>query len=216
MAMEIASNYNSYTSQYPAVNGSGSRQESKAEYLNELAKLVPSVECRIGNAFSSSKSGKTLTINPFLLEKMQNDPQKEKEIKELIKGVESAVNSLDRVMNASGWNVVFKNDYIDENGKYHQVCLVRNDYMLNMSKELREERRKNSEKLMEKIKEKATKRKENLKEKLDENQIKKEDGMIYLKDQDIETIIEAATEDHTIRFDAKEQKQAGGNLDLKV
>ena len=43
-------------------------------------------------------------------------------MKELIKGVESAVNMLDSVMNASGWSVVFKHDYIDENGKIPPDC----------------------------------------------------------------------------------------------
>ena len=55
---------------------------------------------------------------------------------------------------ASGWSVVFKHDYIDENGKYRQIALVRNDFMLNMSDKLREERKKNFEKLIEKMKEK--------------------------------------------------------------
>lgn len=176
MAMEVMNSYGSYATQYMAGNSkasgtkkkdteqatetaNSSKSKSTADYMNELAKLVPSVECKIGNTFSSAKSGKTLTINPLLLEKMQNDPEKEKEMKELIKGVESAVNMLDSVMNASGWSVVFKHDYIDENGKYRQIALVRNDFMLNMSDKLREERRKNSEKLIEKTKEKAADRK---------------------------------------------------------
>ncbi len=53
-------------------------QEAHRSYVNELAKLVPSVELKVGNSFPTAKSGKTLTINPQLLEKMQNDPEKEK------------------------------------------------------------------------------------------------------------------------------------------
>lgn len=56
---------------------------------------------------------------------------------------------------ASGWTVVYKHSYIDENGKYHSVGHYRNDFMLNMSDKLREERRENAEKLFEKSKEKA-------------------------------------------------------------
>lgn len=200
MAMEIANNYSAYENTYAAQKQETAKQrtvstkensetvatqknsavgngkvKSTAEYMSELAKLVPSVECKIGNTFSSAKSGKTLTINPLLLEKMQNDPEKEKEMKELIKGVESAVNMLDSVMNASGWTVVFKHDYIDENGKYRQIALVRNDFMLNMSDKLREERRKNSEKLIEKSKEKAIEKREELQEALDENKTETED-----------------------------------------
>ena len=167
MAMEITNNYSSYAAQSNAAGSTkkketestsetagSSKSRSTSDYVNELAKLVPSVELKVGNSFSTAKSGKTLTINPQLLEKMQNDSEQEKEMKELIKGVESAVNMLDSVMNASGWTVVFKHDYIDENGKYRQIALVRNDFMLNMSDKLREERRKNSEKLIEKSKEK--------------------------------------------------------------
>ncbi len=222
-----------------------SKSRSTSDYVNELAKLVPSVELKVGNSFSTAKSGKTLTINPQLLEKMQNDPEKEKEMKELIKGVESAVNMLDSVMNASGWSVVFKHDYIDENGKYRQIALVRNDFMLNMSYKLREERRKNSKKLMEETKEKAAEKKEALEEMLEEKKAVKseeeteetaedelaykkveqlidekmatsKEGMLYLNDTDFRTIMEAIREDGAGKTTVKEQTQIGANLDLQV
>lgn len=258
MAMELTSNYGSYTAQSMAGNsatsGTGkketektaektaeragsSKTKSTAEYANELAKLVPSVEFKLGTTFSSAKSGKTLTVNPQLLEKMQNDPEKEKEMKELIKGVELAVNRLDSAMNAIGWSVVFKHDYIDEDGKYRQICLVRNDFMLNMSDKLREERRKNSEKLIERSKEKAAEKKEELQEVLGEKQTEKEDrkvvpdevtqlfkekiaaskeGMVYLYDTDIRTILEAAKEEDEEKPAVKEAVRPGANLDLLV
>ncbi len=250
MAMEITNNYSSYAAQ--SMVGSTKRKEtentsettgssksrSTSDYVNELAKLVPSVELKVGNSFSTAKSGKTLTINPQLLEKMQNDPEQEKEMKELIKGVEAAVNMLDSVMNASGWSVVFKHGYIDENGKYRQIALVRNDFMLNMSDKLREERRKNSEELIEKTKEKAAEKKEELEETLDEKKAEKaedgtttpskaeqlleekladsKDAMIYLNDTDIRTIIEAAREEDAGKTTVKVQPQVGANLDLKI
>ena len=216
----------------------GSKPRSTSEYMDELEKLVPSVELKVGNSFSTAKSGKTLTINPQLLKKMQNDPEKEKEMKELIKGVESAVNMLDSVMNASGWSVVFKHDYIDENGKYRQIALVRNDFMLNMSDKLREERRKNSEKLIEKTKEKAVEKKVKLEETLEEKKTEKAEdgtvtpnkaerllhekmadskgGTVYLNDTDIRTIIEAAQEKDAGKTTVKDQPQVGANLDLKI
>ena len=46
-----------------------SKSKSTSDYANELAKLAPSVEFKVGNSFSTAKSGKTLTINPKLLEK---------------------------------------------------------------------------------------------------------------------------------------------------
>ena len=256
MAMEITNNYSSYAAQ--SMVGStkkmetentsettgSSKSRSTSDYVNELAKLVPSVELKVGNSFSTAKSGKTLTINPQLLEKMQNDPEQEKEMKELIKGVESAVNMLDSVMNASGWSVVFKHDYIDENGKYRQIALVRNDFMLNMSDKLREERRKNSEKLIDKTKEKAAEKKEKLEETLEEKKAAKteetegkiteksaqakaeqlvnekmaasKDGTIYLNDTDIKTMIEATKEDNAGKANTKQQAGVGANLDLQA
>jgi len=62
---------------------------------------------------------------------------------------------LESVNKASGWTVVYKHCYIDENGKFRSIAYLRNDFMLNMSDKLREERRKNSEKLIERTKEKA-------------------------------------------------------------
>ncbi len=272
MAMEITNNYNAYENTYaaqkqqetakqraaskrevPETAGS-SKAKSTADYMNELAKLVPSVECKIGNTFSSAKSGKTLTINPLLLDKMQKDPEKEKEMKELIKGVESAVNMLDSVMNASGWSVVFKHDYIDENGKYRQIALVRNDFMLNLSDKLREERRKNAEELLEKSKEKAAEKREALQEALEDNKTGTEDkkadgeqensgvvivkndtplekaeqmlleklnhsenGEIYIDDEEMRLIIQAATEDEQDRSDKiKNPVVSGNNFDMQV
>jgi len=154
-----------------------SKSKSTTDYVNELKKLVPSVELKIGNTFSSSKDGKTLTISPELLEQMQNDPEKEKEMKELIKGVESMTKFFDGMYKASGWTVVYRHSFIDENGKYRSMSLVRNDFMLDMSKELREERWENSEKLVEQTKEKIEKQLEELEELLEEKkeeQIKEE------------------------------------------
>ena len=187
----------------------------------------------VGNCCSSAKSGKTLTINPKLLENMQNDPEQAKETKELIRGVESAMNLIDSINKASGWTVVYKHSYIDENGKYHSVGHYRNDFMLNMSDKLREERKKNSEKLLERAKEKAAENKEKLEERkaekaedgsaynkteqlINEKMSESKDGTIYLNDTDIRTIIEAAQEEDAGKATVKDQPQVGANLDLKI
>lgn len=82
MAMEITNNYRSYVAQGMAGNsaaGSTKKKETEktqetaenskskktAEYANELAKLVPSVDFKVGNVCSSAKSGKSLTVNPW-------------------------------------------------------------------------------------------------------------------------------------------------------
>ena len=152
-----------------------STTKSTVEYVKELKKHVPSVECKIGNTFSSAKNGKTLTISPKLLEKMEDDPNKEKEMKELIRGVESATKLLDSIHRAGGWSVVYRHGYIDENGKYSSCAYVRNDFMLNMSDKLREERKENSERLIEKSKQKATEKREELQEALEESKTETED-----------------------------------------
>ena len=156
--MEITNNYSNYVAQSMAGSNAtdgtkkketektqetteSNKSKSTTEYANKLAKLVPSVKFRVGNACVSDKSGKSLTVNPKLLEKMQNDPKKEKDMKDLIKGVESATKLMDGIYKASGWSVVYRHSYIDENGKYSAIACVRNDFMLNMSDKLREERR---------------------------------------------------------------------------
>lgn len=148
-----------------------SKAKNTADYASELAKLVPSVDFRVGNSFSSAKSGKTLTVNPKLLEKMQNDPKQERETKEMIKGVESMTRLMNSIYSSSGWTVVYKHSYIDENGNYCSTALIRNDYMLNLSDKLREERKKNSEKLFERSKEKTADKKEELQEAATEKQL---------------------------------------------
>lgn len=200
MAMEITNNYNAYENVYAtqkqqiekkqAVSGKetsetaaaqknseagNDKAKNAASYAKELAKLVPSVDFKVGNSYSTAKSGKTLMVNPQLLEKMQNDPKKEKDMKDLIKGVESATKLMDGIYKASGWSVVYRHSYIDENGKYSAIACVRNDFMLNMSDKLREERRKNSEKMIEKTKEKAAEKQEELQEMLEGNKTETED-----------------------------------------
>ena len=117
--------------------------------------------------------------------------------------------------------------------------------MLNMSDKLREERKKNSEELIEKTKEKAAEKEEKLEETLEEKKTAEteegtgekaggksahkkaeklleekistsKDGTIYLNDTDIRTIIEAAQEEDAGKTTVKDQPQVGANLDLKI
>ena len=270
--MEITNNYNAYENTYAvqkqqetakqkaaskqevSETAGSSRAKQTTDYANELAKLVPSVELKVGNTYSTAKSGKTLTINPKLLEKMQNDPEKEKEMKELIKGVESMTKLMDGIYKASGWKVEYRHGYIDENGKYRAVSCVRNEFMYNLSDKLREERRQNSEKLIEKSKEKAAEKREALQEALEDNKTEKEDkkadgeqensgvvivkndtpmekveqmlleklnhsenGEIYLDDNDMQTIINAAKEEAQEQPDkVKNPVVAGNNFDVQI
>ncbi len=172
MALGIENYYGSYTAQNlserstsgfvqnrerertPAAAKHGN-EKSKEAYVKELAKLVPSVEFRVGNTFSSFKNRKTLAISPALVEKMRNDPEQERETKELLKGVEFMTKMVDGIYKGSGWKVVFRHSYIDENGKFSSISRVKNEFGYKLSIKLRAERRKNSERLIRRIRQKA-------------------------------------------------------------
>ena len=281
MAMEITNNYNAYENIYAtqkqqtekkqAASGKetsetaatqknseagNDKAKSAAGYAKELKKLVPSVEFRVGNACVSAQRGKSLTVNPKLLEKMQNDPKTKKDMEDMIKGVESMSKLAESLTKASGWTIVYQHSYIDENGKYHCRMQTRNDGMLKLSDKLREERRKNSEKMIEKTKEKAAEKQEELQEALEGNKTETEDkktdgeqeksaiiivkentplekveqmlleklensenGEIYLDDDDMQKIIEAAREQEEEQAGKKQGNHAnviGANLDMKI
>ena len=281
MAMEITNNYNAYENIYAtqkqqtekkqAASGKetsetaatqknseagNDKAKSAAGYAKKLKKLVPSVEFRVGNACVSAQRGKSLTVNPKLLEKMQNDPKTKKDMEDMIKGVESMSKLAERLTKASGWTIVYQHSYIDENGKYHCRMQTRNDGMLKLSDKLREERRKNSEKMIEKTKEKAAEKQEELQETLEGNKTETEDkktdgeqeksgvivvkentplekaeqmlleklensenGEIYLDDDDMQKVLEAAREQEekeAVKKQGNHANPVGANLDLQI
>lgn len=215
-------NYNSHTARSMAEGGVADRakrreaekmgsSESKGRTndISELEKLAPSVEFRVGTIFSSAKSGKTLTINPKLLEKMRNDPEKEKEMKELIKGVEAMTRLSESMNKGTGWRTVFRHSYIDENGKYCHIALIRNEHGYKMSEELRKERWKNAEKLIERTKEKAAKKREELEERkvkqfLEEKISVSKEDVVYVNDRDFRKILKEIQKDRTKNSNAVE------------
>ncbi len=280
MAMEITNNYNAYENVYAtqkqqtekkqAASGKktsetaaaqknseagNDKAKSVAGYAKELEKFVPSVEFRVGNACASAQRGKSLTVNPKLLEKMQNDPKTKKDMEDMIKGVESVSKLAESLTKASGWTIVYQHSYIDENGKYHCRMQTRNDGMLKLSDKLREERKKNSEKLLEKTKERAAEKQEELQEALEGNKTKTEEntdreqeksgiitvkentpmekveqmlleklensenGEIYLDDDDMQKVIEAAREQEekeAVKKQGNHANSVGANLDLQI
>ena len=281
MAMEITNNYNAYenvyatqkqqtekkqaasereTSETAAVQKNSEAGNDKAKsvagYAKELEKLVPSVEFRVGNACVSAQRDKSLTVNPKLLEKMQNDPKTKKDMEDMIKGVESMSKLAESLTKASGWTIVYQHSYIDENGKYHCRMQTRNDGMLKLSDKLREERKKNSEKLLEKSKEKAAEKEKELEEALEGNKTETEEkkadgeqeksgiivvkentpmekveqmlleklensenGEIYLDDDDMQKVLEAAREQEekeAVKKQGNHANPVGANLDLQI
>ena len=192
MAMEITNNYNAYENTYAAQKqqetakqkvaskqkvsetaavqkNSGTesnKAKNAAEYMKELEKLAPSVEFRIGSSYATDKTGKTLTINPKLLEKMQNDPAMEKKMKELIGGVEKMTKIVDNYYKAMGVTTVYRHSYIDANGKYSCIAVsVKKD---KLNEKLRKEAQENAKKQIERTRENARKKAEQLTEQLEE------------------------------------------------
>ena len=281
MAMEITNNYSTYENIYAtqkqqtekkqAASGKetsetaatqknseagNDKAKSAAGYAKKLKKLVPSVEFRVGNDCVSAQRGKSLTVNPKLLEKMQNDPKTKKDMEDMIKGVESMSKLAESLAKASGWTIVYQHSYIDENGKYHCRMQTRNDGMLKLSDKLREERKKNSEKLLEKSKEKAAEKEKELEEALEGNKTETEEkkadgeqeksgiivvkentpmekveqmlleklensenGEIYLDDDDMQKVLEAAREQEekeAVKKQGNHANPVGANLDLQI
>lgn len=260
MAMDITSTHGSYAAQDAAKSSAagsmrkkeagqaerttwGSRAETMADYVDELAKLAPSVDVRVGNTFSSARSGKTLTLDPGILNKMRNDAQKEKDMKDMIKGVEFITKFIDGLYKSSGKTLLYRHSYIDGDGKYRCFSRVVDGRSIKMSSKLRQARRKNSQKLTAKLREKAGKQRAELKErtgvKKDEREVKKtekdgkraafgrvqefleekmadsKDGMVYLYDADFRTLLETA-KGNGDNAEPRGQAGAGAVVDLQL
>lgn len=200
-----------------------SREDSNQKYLKKLQSKVSYVELETGLGLSTKRDNKmgTVTINPKLLEKMQNDPEAEKKYTQMIKDIETAEKTAISYYNALGGCVERTSHwYIDENGKYYHFAFTRRDDRLN--KKLREEAKKNAEKQIEvtrkKVREKAEKLKEKAEERLLEKLSKSDNGEVYFNDEEIKTIIAASKEIQENQPEKKSayREQAGANLDVKI
>lgn len=201
-----------HTNKYPTNNekyqeaGKSSETEknteksSTSDYLDKLQKQVPHID---------------LKINPKLLFKMQNDPEKEKEYTQRLKDIERAQKWLDGYMKSRGYTTKISQWYIDENGKVsHLGYHVKED---KLSPKLREERRKNTEKLIEKTKEQSAEKKKELAEQLlDSKMSAAVQGMVHLSDKEIQTVIKAAKEQNRSKAGCNGQDAAGIYLDMQI
>ena len=247
MAMEIVNNYSSYFSKNSleetkekeksktSETEKSSKGDNRSDYLKKLQKQVPYMKLETGWGLSMEKDNRrgVLTVNPKLLEKMQNDPEAEKKYTQLMKDIERAEKITDAYFNALGGCVEYtSHTYIDENGKYYHFAYIRRDDKLN--EKLREEASENAEKLVEKTREKAKEKKEEVQEALEEKKDEKEetavpdkaeqlldkkleeskDGSILLYQTDLETILDAIREKEG-EADTEKTK-VGANLDLQA
>lgn len=144
------------------------RKQDRKEYLKGLQRQVSDVTLETGSALNMKRDNKmgTVTINPKLLEKMQNDPEAEKKYTQLIKDIERAEQTATAYYNSMGGCVERSSHwYIDENGQYTHFAYTRRDDRLN--KKLRKEARENAERLVEKNRERAIEKRKKLKETLE-------------------------------------------------
>lgn len=171
MAMEIDNTYRNYPDSY--LNAEDKEKQSVQNYLQKLQKQVPSIKLKIGYGMHLNKreKGNVVVVNPMLLARMQNDPEAEKEYTQYLKSVEQTVKWVESLHRNSKDTTVFRQGYVDENGKYYSCSYVKKEDKL--SPKLREERRKNTEKLIEKIREKTAKKRKKMQKELQEALIEK-------------------------------------------
>lgn len=219
---------------------------SNEEYLKNLQKQVPYIKLQTGYGLNTSNDSKVnvVSVNPKLLEKMQNDPQAAKEYTQRLKDVESATKWVDNFEKSMGYTAVCRHGYVDENGNFSSFAVVvRKD---EMNEKLRKEAQENAEERIEKSREKARENAEKLEENaeeakesekseekkvvtedgtttpnkaeqlLEEKMSASQDGTIYLNDADMKTIIEATKEEDAGKTTIKDQPQVGANLDLQI
>ena len=263
MAMEITANrYNGYAAQAVAedvrkketeridkpAQGKPAKTGSVQEYVDKLQKQVPYMTLEAGSALSMAKDKRmgVVTMNPQLLEKMQNDPEAEEKYTQLLKDIERAEQTASAYYNSMGGCVERTSHwYIDENGKYYHFAYTRRDDKLN--KKLREETQKNAERQVEKARERSCKSRELLEERIEVKAEKSDEtkggveghrgdaagkvverviseklksaknGEIYLNAEDMQPVLEAFRERAPMGPGADGKPIAGGTgFDLQV
>lgn len=147
----------------------GQNTENSQAYLKKIQQQVPYVKLETGYGLSMKRDKRAgvITVNPKLLEKMQNDPEAEKKYTQTLKDIERAERTANAYYNSLGGCVERTSHwYVDENGEYQHFAYTRRDDRLN--KKIREETQKNKEKFIEKTRKKAAEKKKKLEENLDE------------------------------------------------
>ncbi len=195
MSMEITNIYSGYPAQsVPRNNAPESTKkketgntsattktgntESTSDYLSRLQKQIPYMKLEVGTSLSMARDNKvnTLAVSPKLLEKMQNDPEKEKEYTQRLKDIENAQKFVDSYMKAKGSTTKFSHWFVDENGNYSHIAYYEHDNTF--FKKLSEKSRENIQKHIDKMKEKIAEKQKEFQERLEEKRTEKEDEPI--------------------------------------
>lgn len=168
--MEITGNYNNYAGIYEGqtrqetaqtdAGGVGGEKETDEggvydKYINRLQKYAPDMKVRAGRGILTGrgKNPCTLTIHPDILDKIKNDPEKERYYADRLKDIERAEKLARSVTGADGFTTEYSHWYIDKDGKiWHTARTVRRD---KLNEKLRREAQENAEKHIEATREKA-------------------------------------------------------------
>lgn len=191
MAIAGVNNYNNYNNAYENTyvgktqdatkqeetkesTAAGTAAEKKAsyeDYLRVLQRNFPGMQFQLGYGISAKNEGNKnpymLSVDPKLIEKMQNDPEAEKEYMQRIRDIKAAMDWTASYYKARGGTTYYEwvNNYIDENGKFYHSCLVIHKDEVN--EKLRKKAEENAKKLIEKTRENTKKKKEALKESME-------------------------------------------------
>lgn len=147
------------------------KKASYEDYLKVLQKNFPGMRFQLGYGISAKNEGNKnpymLSVDPKLIEKMQNDPEAEKEYMQRICDIKAAMDWTDAYYKARGGTTYYEwvNNYIDENGKFYHSCLVIHKDEVN--EKLRKKAEENAKKLIETTRENTKKKKEALKESME-------------------------------------------------
>ena len=217
MAMEISNNYSNYVSSYTnaADNKKKATENSttKEEYLSELNKRHSSLNIMAGGVNRNYNSGNypnkvDVMIAPSILVKMASDPKEAQKYEKMLSDIpmcEKWANSAIKSM--TGNEVKYRQVWIDENGNMGSFSISGpSERQQKMDAKRKEYEKKAFEERLEKAREKL------LSEKLENAR----NGEIYLDNEDMQTIIDAAKGDDTGKSGIKGNMAVGANLDLKA
>lgn len=226
----------STTKKTAAKAGSGEKT-SNEEYLSELNKRHSSLNIMAGGVNKNYNSGNypnkvDVMIAPSILAKMASDPKEAQKYEKMLSDIpmcEKWANSAIKAM--TGNEVKYRQVWIDENGNMGSFSISGpSENQQKMDAQRKENEKKAFEERLEKAREKSKENAAQLEERLEkkreaslkaekllsEKLEKARNGEIYLDNEDMQTIIEAAKGDDTGKADTKGNMTIGANLDLKA
>ena len=210
---------------------------TKEEYLSELNKRHSSLNIMAGGVNKNYSSGNypnkvDVMIAPSILAKMVSDPKEAQKYEKMLSDIpmcEKWANSAIKGM--TGNEVKYRQVWIDENGNMGSFSISGpSEKQQKMDAQRKENEKKAFEERLEKAREKSKENAAQLEERLEkkreaahkaekmlaEKMKNTKNGEIYLDNEDMQTIIEAAKGDDTSKTGTKGNMTIGANLDLKA